>query len=83
MGFGGAFAPNRFEHVSRLVAAWVQRKQGAFDATQPLPTATRRWVERRAAAQRAGALKEGAEQLAPRYLQVYIDDFTGVSIDDT
>eukprot|EP00965_Chrysotila_dentata_P260588 6213958-Pleurochrysis_carterae.AAC.2 len=83
MGFGGAFAPNRFERVSTLEAAWVQRQQAAFDETQPLPAAARRWAARRAAAQQAGTLRDGAEQLAPRYLQVYIDDFTGVAMDDT
>eukprot|EP00965_Chrysotila_dentata_P080608 2659928-Pleurochrysis_carterae.AAC.1 len=68
MGFGGAFAPNRFERVSTLVAVWVQRKQAAFDEAQPPPTAARRWAARRAEAQREGTLQGGAEQLAPRYL---------------
>eukprot|EP00965_Chrysotila_dentata_P108217 3574445-Pleurochrysis_carterae.AAC.1 len=35
MGFGGTYAPNRFERVSTLVAAWVQRKQAQFDEQQP------------------------------------------------
>eukprot|EP00965_Chrysotila_dentata_P092201 3043627-Pleurochrysis_carterae.AAC.1 len=38
MSFGGAFAPNRFERVSTLVAAWIPRKQAAFDASRPPPT---------------------------------------------
>eukprot|EP00965_Chrysotila_dentata_P157400 5200231-Pleurochrysis_carterae.AAC.1 len=83
MGFGGAFAPNSFERISTLAAAWVQRKQAAFNATQPLPAGAQRWAEARAAAQRAGTLQGGAEQTAPRYLQVYIDDFTGVALTDT
>eukprot|EP00965_Chrysotila_dentata_P182151 6014898-Pleurochrysis_carterae.AAC.1 len=83
MGFGGAFAPNRFERVSTLVAAWVQRKQRAFDELQPHPPAARRWAERRARRQRNGGIPGGAAQLAPRYLQVYIDDFTGVALSDT
>eukprot|EP00965_Chrysotila_dentata_P120089 3972111-Pleurochrysis_carterae.AAC.1 len=37
MSFGGAFAPNRFERISTLVAAWVRRKHAAFDAAQPPP----------------------------------------------
>ena len=35
LGFGGAFAPNRFERVSLLVAALTQRMQAAFDLQQP------------------------------------------------
>eukprot|EP00965_Chrysotila_dentata_P083297 2748173-Pleurochrysis_carterae.AAC.1 len=27
-------------------------------------------------------MRAGAEQSAPRYVQVYIDDFTGVALDD-
>eukprot|EP00965_Chrysotila_dentata_P020928 693278-Pleurochrysis_carterae.AAC.1 len=38
MSFGGAFAPNRFERISTLVAAWVRRKHSAFDTAQPPPT---------------------------------------------
>eukprot|EP00965_Chrysotila_dentata_P061156 2026161-Pleurochrysis_carterae.AAC.1 len=84
MGFGGVFAPNRFERVSTLVlAAWVQRKQRRFDEQQPYPPAVARWAERRAERQRAGGIPGGAAQLAPRYLQVYIDDFTGAALADT
>eukprot|EP00965_Chrysotila_dentata_P192571 6175258-Pleurochrysis_carterae.AAC.1 len=78
MGFGGAFAPNRFDRLSTLVAAWAQRKHAQFDATQPLPGAAERWVR----AQQAAGMEGGAAQLAPRYLQVYIDDFTGVALAD-
>eukprot|EP00965_Chrysotila_dentata_P159395 5265647-Pleurochrysis_carterae.AAC.1 len=78
MGFGGAYAPNRFERISTLVAAWVQRKQAQFDEQQPPSShAVRAWVERRRRVQRLGGLRVGAEQTAPRYVQVYIDDFTG------
>eukprot|EP00965_Chrysotila_dentata_P223681 6193716-Pleurochrysis_carterae.AAC.1 len=83
MSFGGAFAPNRFERVSTLVAAWVQRKHAAFDAEQPPPSAVLRWIQRRAATQRAGTLPQGAQHVAPRYTQVYINDSAGVSLDDT
>eukprot|EP00965_Chrysotila_dentata_P047709 1582874-Pleurochrysis_carterae.AAC.4 len=87
MGFSGAYAPNRFERISTLVAAWVQtwvqtKQATAFDAQRPLPAAARAWRDRRARAQHAGILRAGEEQLAPIYLQVYIDDFTGVAIDD-
>eukprot|EP00965_Chrysotila_dentata_P063847 2115889-Pleurochrysis_carterae.AAC.2 len=83
MGIGAAYAPNRFERISTLVAAWVQRKQAQFDEQQP-PTsrAVRAWAERRRRVQRLGGLRAGAEQVAPRYVQVYIDDFTGVALDD-
>eukprot|EP00965_Chrysotila_dentata_P172961 5708297-Pleurochrysis_carterae.AAC.1 len=83
MGFGGAFAPNRFERVSTLVAAWVQRKQAEFDAKNPYPPAVRRWAHRRKQEQQRGRIPGGPAQLAPRYLQVYIDDFTGVALADT
>eukprot|EP00965_Chrysotila_dentata_P028121 935186-Pleurochrysis_carterae.AAC.1 len=77
MSFGGAFAPNRFERISTLVAAWVRRKQAAFDAAQPPPLAVAQWAQRRAERQREGALPPGAQHTAPRYIQVYIDDFSG------
>eukprot|EP00965_Chrysotila_dentata_P090053 2971963-Pleurochrysis_carterae.AAC.1 len=82
MGFGGAFAPNRFERVSTLVAAWIQRKHRDFYARQPYPPAAQRWAERRAERQRRGGIPGGAAQRAPRCLQVYIDDFTGVALTD-
>eukprot|EP00965_Chrysotila_dentata_P114445 3782686-Pleurochrysis_carterae.AAC.1 len=82
MGFGGAFAPNLFERVSTLVAAWVQRMHRDFDTRQPYPPAAQRWAERRAERQRCGGIPGGAAQRAPRYLQVYIDDFTGVALTD-
>eukprot|EP00965_Chrysotila_dentata_P057379 1903170-Pleurochrysis_carterae.AAC.1 len=76
-GFGWAYAPNRFERVFTMVAASVQAAQGRFDEQYPPPAAARRWGKRRAALQTAGALAGGAEQLTPRYLQVYIDDLRG------
>eukprot|EP00965_Chrysotila_dentata_P011042 358812-Pleurochrysis_carterae.AAC.1 len=83
MGFGGAFAPNRFERVSTLVAAWAQRRQAHFDEAQPPPAAAQKWAAERAACQRGGILGGGPEQLEPRFLQVYIDDFTGLALTDT
>eukprot|EP00965_Chrysotila_dentata_P134029 4432284-Pleurochrysis_carterae.AAC.1 len=78
MGFGGAFAPNRFERLSTLVAAWAQRRQAQFDEEQLPPEAAARWVRAR---QRAG-LQGTARGGEPRYLQVYIDDFMGMALDD-
>eukprot|EP00965_Chrysotila_dentata_P035530 1182375-Pleurochrysis_carterae.AAC.1 len=78
MGFGGAFAPNRFERLSTLVAAWTQRQQARFDEAQPPPRAAERWAQAR---RRAGT-QDGGRGCEPRYLQVYIDDFTGVALDD-
>eukprot|EP00965_Chrysotila_dentata_P228094 6196405-Pleurochrysis_carterae.AAC.1 len=78
MGFGGAFAPNRFERLSTLVAAWAQRRQAQLDATQPPPEAARLWARARSDA----GVRGDAAQLAPRYLQVYIDDFTGMALAD-
>eukprot|EP00965_Chrysotila_dentata_P155230 5128774-Pleurochrysis_carterae.AAC.1 len=69
MGFGGAFAPNRFESISTLVAAWAQRRQASFDAAQPPPRAAQGGAAERAACQRRGVLGGGPEQLEPRFLQ--------------
>ena len=77
MGFGGAFAPNRFERVSTFVAAYAQHLQAEFDAQQPPPVCAQRWSADRRAMQQAGRLPSGEAQLHPRYLQVFIDDFTG------
>eukprot|EP00965_Chrysotila_dentata_P180603 5962223-Pleurochrysis_carterae.AAC.1 len=60
LGFGGAYAPNRFERVSTLVAASIQAAQRKFDATQPYPAATRRWMARRAALTARGGVLAGA-----------------------
>eukprot|EP00965_Chrysotila_dentata_P145174 4794597-Pleurochrysis_carterae.AAC.1 len=69
MSFGGAFAPNRFERLSTLVAAWVRRKHAAFDAAHPPPQAVLRWMQRRTEMQREGALPPGPQHTAPRYIQ--------------
>jgi hypothetical protein len=82
LGFGGAFAPNRFERVSTLVAAHVQARQAAFDAANPLPPAARRWAAFRRSLQAEGNLPPCAAQSHPRYIQVYIDDFSGAALDD-
>ncbi len=82
MAFGGAYSPNRFERVSTLVAAHIQTKQAAFDETQPLPPCVQQWSAERRTAQTQGLLDPGEQQVHPRYLQVYIDDFTGCALDD-
>ena len=79
MGFGGSFAPNRFERLSTLVAAYAQHLQGQFDDEQPPPQAARRFTASRRALQRLGRLPPGQAQCHPRYLQVFVDDFTGVA----
>eukprot|EP00965_Chrysotila_dentata_P211070 6186270-Pleurochrysis_carterae.AAC.1 len=49
-----------------------------FDESQPPPEAARQWGR----ARREAGLGGGAAQWAPRYLQVYIDDFTEVALAD-
>ena len=78
MGFGGAFAPNRFERVSTLVAAYVQSLQDAFDRAQPPVVAPG------FAPVRMGRWLSGEEVGHPAsYRMVYIDDLTGSALDDT
>ena len=105
MGFGGCYAPNRFERVSLLAAAHVQSKQDAFDDAQPPPACVQRWsaarthmlandalVSHTGGPSAGAALRRGddgqpltrwaASQTRARYLQVFIDDYNGVSTDD-
>ena len=82
MGFGGAFAPNRFERLSTLVAAYAQHLQAEFDAGQP-PAAASQFTAERRSLQRVGQLPPGDSQCHPRYLQVFVDDFTGVAGTDS
>lgn len=82
MGFGGAFAPNRFERITRMVGAWIQMHQGAFDASQPYTLRARRFVAMRQRLQLAGWLPAGEGQLHPRHLQVYLDDYNGGALND-
>ena len=72
MGFGGAYAVNRFERISTLVSADVERLQNAFDDDQP-PELADGWVERR---------PPGERERRPSYRMVYIDDLTGTALDD-
>ena len=87
LGFGGAFAPNRFQRISTLVAAHIQSLHAAFDATQPLPPTAALWVAERTARQLRGELPPCGHlgigsHLSPRYLQVYVDDFNGAALLD-
>ena len=87
LGFGGAFAPNRFQRISTVVAAHIQKLHAAFDETQPLPTAATLWVAERSARQSRGELPPCGpggvgSHIAPRYLQVYVDDFNGSALLD-
>ena len=82
LGFGGAFAPNRFERISTLVAAHIQSRQALFDASQAALPEVLRWTAERRSIQAAGGIPRGEGQLAPRYLQVYIDDFSGCALCD-
>ena len=82
LGFGGAFAPNRFERVSLLVAALTQRMQAAFDLQQPPPRCVQRWTAESTALQQQGLLLAGEAQINPRYIQAFIDDINGVAMDD-
>ena len=83
MGFGGAFSPNRFERISIMAAALAQRAQERFDETQPPPACAERWAARRREVMREGRLPDDPQQLAPRHLQVFIDDYNGSALDDT
>jgi hypothetical protein len=82
MAFGGAYSPNRFERVSTLVAAHVQRRQAEVDAIHPLPPCAARWGAARRGWQSRGVLRHGSRETSPSYLQVYIDDFSGAALDD-
>jgi hypothetical protein len=79
MGFGGAFAPNRFERVSTFGCGYAQLLQGEFDLQQPPPLCAQRWTSDRRAWQAQGKLPPGEAQLHPRFVQSFIDDFTGTA----
>ena len=60
LGFGGAFAPNRFQRFSTFVAAWVARKQADFDRSQP-PMGLQAWQRGRQTAREAARTSPLAE----------------------
>ena len=82
MGFGGSFAPNRFERISTFVAAYAQHMQSQFDAEQPPPPSALSFQAHRLELQRRGLLPPSLAQLSPKFLQVFMDDFTGVAGSD-
>ena len=82
MGFGGSFAPNRFQRTTKLVCASVQKLQSDFDTSNPLPAESRRWSANRRAAQRRGDLPDSALHTLAKYIQSFIDDFNGVTLND-
>jgi hypothetical protein len=82
MGFGGSFAPNRFERISTFVAAYAQHMQAQFDSEQPPPPSALSFQAHRLELQRRGLLPPNPAQLSPRFLQVFMDDFTGVAGSD-
>eukprot|EP00966_Prymnesium_polylepis_P225386 5213183-Prymnesium_polylepis.1 len=69
MGFGGAFAPNRFVRASTFVAVYAQHLQDQFDSEQPLSPCAQRFTAHRRARQATGLLPPGEGQCHPRYLQ--------------
>ena len=75
--FGGAYGPNRFERVTTLIAAWIQREQAAFNASRPFPAPVLEWQRARERQQQLGLLPAGPEQLTPDSIQVFLDDFNG------
>lgn len=76
--FGGASWRNRFERISLLDCAWVEKCQRAFDAQQqPFPQSVARWAESRARMQSQGVLPDGHVQLWRAVIETYIDDLSG------
>ena len=83
MMFGGSYAPNRFERISRLIGAYIQLQQRRFDERQPPPPCAQRWQRMRRGRQLAGLLELHPAEAEPRSLQVFIDDWMGSSLNDT
>jgi hypothetical protein len=82
MAFGGRYSPNRFERVSRLLGAYIQHRQRTFDEAHPPPPHVQAWQRHRLRLQAGGLLPRGEAQTAPRYLQVFIDDWGGAALAD-
>ena len=81
MGFGGAFAPNRFERISTLVAAYIRSLQEEFDAQEP-PACAAGWRAARTRAMQSDGLLGDDRELLPAFRMIYIDDLGGVALDD-
>ena len=80
--FGGAYAVNRFERVTILIAAYAQRRHMAFDDAQPLPSELAAAVEVRRVLGMAGVLPAGVAQSSASHISVYVDDWGGVASSD-
>jgi hypothetical protein len=78
--FGGAYGPNRFERITTLVGAYILLKQEAYDLLHPYPEPIPQWAAERSAMQQRGVLPQGREQLSPKGLRVYLDDFSGIGL---
>jgi len=84
MVFGGSPWPNRFERLSLLSCAWVQRAQRQFDDEQPPRAASAiAWTNARAQLQATGALPTGPEQTRPAGIEPFLDDCSGRALCDT
>lgn len=83
MAFGGTYSPNRFQRISRFIGACAGRLHRMLDEAQPPPVAARQWQARRTRACANGDSRlAGDDHVVPRYLQVFIDDWGGVALDD-
>jgi hypothetical protein len=61
-----------------LVGAVIDRRIAAFDDEHPYPEQVRHgWRRAREALQARGELPEGLQQVSPRGLQVFLDDYNG------
>jgi hypothetical protein len=75
--FGGSYGPNRFQRLSSLLDVFILHQQAQYDARHPFPLPVQEWAAQPDSLQVAGSLPQGAAQLAPCALEVYLDDFTG------
>lgn len=82
MVFGRASWRNRFERISLLDSAWLQRCQREFDEVNSLPVEACRSVAIRHDLQRRRVLKDGAAQVRPAGMEPYIDDLSGRALLD-
>lgn len=80
--FGGASSPQGFQAIATVVTAFARSLQYDFDLHHPYPRSVVEWRRERTAAQERGELAPDPEQLVPAYEQVYIDDASGVALDD-
>ena len=77
VGFGGAFAPRRFQSISVVLTTLIGKRQDEFDAAHPYAPEVAEWQSQRRQLQLDGRLPAGAAQTAPAQRSVYIDDVAG------